>query len=95
MCYFCNQLGLGRSPGGGHGYPLQCTRLENPMVRGAWQATVHRVAKRQTQLKRLSMRTCAARSGAGWSGGAGGAQGHHAAVHWFFHLMHWLFMQTC
>ena len=24
-----------------------------------------------------------------------GAQGHHVAVHWFFHLMHWLFMQTC
>ena len=29
----------GRSPGGGHGNPLQCSCLENPMDRGAWQAT--------------------------------------------------------
>jgi len=36
---------LGRSPGGGHGNPLQYSCLENPMDRGAWQATVHRVAK--------------------------------------------------
>ena len=36
--------GLGRSPGGGHGNPLQYSCLENPMDRGAWQATVHRVA---------------------------------------------------
>ena len=35
--------GLGRFPGGGHGNPLQYSRLENPMERGAWQATVHRV----------------------------------------------------
>ena len=34
--------GLGGSPGGGHGNPLQCSCLENPMDRGAWQATVHR-----------------------------------------------------
>ena len=40
--------GLGRSPGGGHGNPLQCSCLENPMDRGAWQATVHRIAKSQT-----------------------------------------------
>jgi len=39
---------LGRSPGGGHGNPLQYSCLENPMDRGAWQATVHRVAKSQT-----------------------------------------------
>ena len=39
-------LGSGRSPGGGHGNPLQCSCLENPMDRGAWQATVHRVAKK-------------------------------------------------
>ena len=45
--------GLGRSPGGGHGNPLQCSCLENPVDRGAWWATVHRVAKSQTQLKRL------------------------------------------
>ena len=29
--------GLGRSPGGGHGNPLQCSWLENPMARGAWR----------------------------------------------------------
>ena len=79
--------GLGRSPGGGHGNPLQpsclenlrgqrslagysswgckesdmteqlthtqCTCLQNPMDRGAWRATVHRVPKSQTSLKRL------------------------------------------
>ena len=37
--------GSGRSPGGGHGNPLQCSYLENPMDRGAWQATVHGVTK--------------------------------------------------
>ena len=31
----------GRFPGGGHGSPLQCFCLENPMERGAWWATVH------------------------------------------------------
>ena len=46
--------GLGRSLGGGHGNPLQYSRLENPKDRGAWRATVHKVAKSQTQLKRLS-----------------------------------------
>ena len=46
--------GLGRSPGGGHGNPLQYSCLENPMDRGAWCATVHRVPQRWTQLKRLS-----------------------------------------
>ena len=45
--------GSGISPGGGHGNPLQYPCLENPMDRGAWQATVHRVTKSQTQLKRL------------------------------------------
>ena len=38
-------LGLGRSLGGGHGNPLQCSRLENPMDGGAWQATVYGVAR--------------------------------------------------
>ena len=42
-------LGSGRSPGGGHGNPIQSSRLENPMDRGAWQATVHEVSKSQTQ----------------------------------------------
>ena len=40
--------GLGRSPGEGHGNPLQYSCLENPMNRGAWQAAVHGVAKSQT-----------------------------------------------
>ena len=40
--------GLGRSPGGGHGNPLQYSCLDNPMNREAWQATVHEVAKSQT-----------------------------------------------
>ena len=38
------------SPGGGNGDPLQYSCLENPMDRGACQATVHRVAKSQTRL---------------------------------------------
>ena len=40
--------GLGRSPGEGHGYPLQYSCLENPMNRGAWQVTVQRVAELDT-----------------------------------------------
>ena len=42
--------GSGRSPGGGHGNPLQYSCLVNPVDRGAWQAIVHRVAKSQTRL---------------------------------------------
>ena len=45
--------GLGRSPGGGHGNPLQYSCLENSMDRGAWRATVHGVTKRQIGLKQL------------------------------------------
>ena len=37
--------GSGRSPGGGHGNPLSSSCLENPMDRGVWWATVHRVAE--------------------------------------------------
>ena len=37
--------GLGRSPGEGNGNPLQCSCLGNPMGRGTWRATVHRVAE--------------------------------------------------
>ena len=40
--------GPGRSPGGGHGNPLQYSRLENLMDRGVWQATVHRVTRNWT-----------------------------------------------
>ena len=42
--------GLGRSPGGEHGKPLQCSCLKNPMDRGAWWARAHVVAKSQTYL---------------------------------------------
>jgi len=40
--------GSGRSPGEGHGNPLQYSCLENPMDRGAWRATDHRFAKSDT-----------------------------------------------
>ena len=42
--------GSRRSPGEGNGNPLQYSCLGNPMARGAWWATAHRVAKSQTQL---------------------------------------------
>ena len=38
----------GRSPGGGHGNPVQHSCLENPMGRGAWRATVHEVSESDT-----------------------------------------------
>ena len=44
----------GRSPGGGHGNPVQCSCLENPVDRAAWWAVVQRVTKSQTRLKRLT-----------------------------------------
>ena len=48
-CVLCSP-GLGRSPEEWHGNPLQCSCLENPMDKGAWQATVHEVAESLTQL---------------------------------------------
>ena len=42
--------GSGRSPREGHGNPLQCSCLENPMDRGAWQAAVHGFTQSQTRL---------------------------------------------
>ena len=56
----CNSGDLGltpgwdRSPGGGNGNSLQCSCLENPMVRGTVRATVHGVAKSRTQLNDLA-----------------------------------------
>ena len=41
--YVSSVPGLGRSPGGGHGNPLQFSYLENPTDRGGWGATVHNV----------------------------------------------------
>ena len=49
--------GSGRSPGEGHGNPLQYSCLENSIDREAWCTTVHRVAKSQTRQKQLSMHT--------------------------------------
>ena len=46
--------GSGRSPGEGNENPLQYSCLENPMDGGAWQATVHGVAKSQTQLSHFT-----------------------------------------
>ena len=43
--------GSERSPGGGHGTPLQCPCLENPMDGGAWWATAHGVTKSRTRLR--------------------------------------------
>ena len=42
--------GLGKAPGGGNGYSLQYSCLENPIERGAWQAMVNGIAERQIQL---------------------------------------------
>ena len=44
-------LGSGRSPGGGHGNPLQHSCLKNPMDREAWWAIAHRVAKSWIQVR--------------------------------------------
>ena len=46
--------GLGRSPGEGNGNPLHYSCLENPMDRGAWQATVHGVANELDKTWRLN-----------------------------------------
>ena len=51
----CLVSGPGRSPGGQHGNPLQCSCPENLMDRWAWWTIDHRVTKSQTQLK---WRTC-------------------------------------
>ena len=47
--------GLERFPGRQNGNPLQCACLGNPMDRGAWWATVHGIAKSQTQLSTLAL----------------------------------------
>ena len=49
--------GSRRSPREGNRYALQYSCLENPVDRGAWQATVRRVAKSRTQMKGLSTHT--------------------------------------
>ena len=42
--------GSGRCPGGGCGNPLQYSCLENPMDRGAWQATVHSMGRKESDM---------------------------------------------
>ena len=54
--------GLGRSPGEGDGNPLQYYCLENPMDRGAWQATVHGVTKSWTRLSNVLSKSGSGRS---------------------------------
>ena len=49
---------LGQEDRGGHSNPLQYSCLENPINRGTWWVTVHRVTKSQTQLKQLSTHAC-------------------------------------
>ena len=49
--------GFGRSPGEGHGNPLQYSCIDSLVDRGAWQATVHRVTQSWTRLKQLSILT--------------------------------------
>ena len=46
--------GSGRSPGEGNGNPHQYSCLENPMNGGAWQGTVHRVAKSQARMSNFT-----------------------------------------
>ena len=53
--------GLRRSPGGGHGNPLQYSCLENPMGRGAWWATVHRVP--QSNMTKAAQHTAQTKKG--------------------------------
>ena len=74
-----SNLGLGRSPGGGHGNPLQYSWMENPTDKRTWQAKVHGVTKIWTQLKQLSTHYC-------WKhtqGTAGEGQEHDGAFHWY------------
>ena len=70
----------GRSLGEGHGSPLQYSCLENPMDRGVWWATVHRVSKSQTWLKQL--RTCTK------LGETGQRKGYVSTL-WFIWIFYW------
>ena len=58
--------GSGRSPGEGNGSPLQYSRLENPMDRGSWQATVHGVTRVGHDLATKPLAVGRGRRGARW-----------------------------
>ena len=60
--------GLGRSPGGGHGNPLQNSCLENPMDRGAWQATVGPQGCKESDTTEVIQHKCTWWVGGGASG---------------------------
>ena len=59
--------GLGRSSGEGNGNPPQYSCLEDPVDRGAWWATVHRIAKSWTQLRQLSTHTVKGQAHCCWN----------------------------
>ena len=81
--------GSGRSPGEGTGNPLQYSCLENPLDRGAWQATAHGVTKSRTRLSnitftftmRLFLNNTGCVWGIGWEGWAR-EQGNHKEGSW-------------
>ena len=64
--------GSGRFPGEGNGSPLQYSCLENPMDRGAWWATVHRVAKSWTRLSDFTFTKLETENYQGFPGGSEG-----------------------
>ena len=83
--------GSGRSPGGGCGHPLQCSRLENPAGRGAWWATVYVAAESWTGLKRPSLhaRTVCSPSMRGWKGNENNRSrmGNSLLVEWLLQFL--------
>ena len=76
MKYFCPTVyQIYQISGEGNGNPLQCSCLENPMDRGAWWATVHRIAKSQTRLSGYSyLLTYLLTPDMGFPGGASGKE---------------------
>ena len=70
-------------PGGEHSNPVQCSCLENPVDRGAWLATVHRVTKSWTWLKRLSTHV-RKRGASTWLWGEGLGQPYTLGRSWGF-----------
>ena len=70
------KLSVGRSPGGGHGNPLQYSCLESPMGRGACWVTVHKVAKSWIRLKRLSLYAVSFPASSGTPEGLSSLLGH-------------------